>query len=492
MKKIFRYYIILLVMAILGSSCNEWLDVKPEAQVESKDLFTHEKGYQDALIGCYIELASSALYGQNMSMTYVEYLAQHWDFSVRTNHPDETAIKNFEYTTEVNEDYIESIYAQYYKVVVHANNLLENIRKNGSAIQSEKLCNMIEGEALAIRAFCHTDVLRLFGQLPQNATVKVQLPYAKEVTTEMIPYYSYEKFVELILKDIEDAQVLLQKSDPVMDYTFDELDNFTDNEKYEVELENDFMGYRRFRFNYWAMEALKARLYLYTGAKENARIAANNVINAKTSQGDAILELAGSNDFADEAFTCPSECLLAISNSDIEKAVNALFFTENESMFLTDKHYKELFETTILGTNNRANNTIWKESKYTDGMVWAFQKYKQPKESLAFSTKAQMVPLLRLSEMYLIAMEGASTLAEANALYKTYMEARDIDIEQNLTQSELNKEIINEYRREFFGEGQMFFVYKRLGYNRIPWKTDREVVEQDYIVPLPATELGSN
>ena len=31
------------------------------------------------------------------------------------------------------------------------------------------------------------------------------------------------------------------------------------------------------------------------------------------------------------------------------------------------------------------------------------------------------IPMLRLSEMYLIAVEGASTLDEANDLYATYM-----------------------------------------------------------------------
>ena len=53
-------------------------------------------------------------------------------------------------------------------------------------------------------------------------------------------------------------------------------------------------------------------------------------------------------------------------------------------------------------------------------------------------------------------------------------------------------EIVREYRREFFAEGQMFYTYKRLGIKNMLWKTDREVGEQDYVAPLPATEYNAN
>ena len=92
--------------------------------------------------------------------------------------------------------------------------------------------------------------------------------------------------------------------------------------------------------------------------------------------------------------------------------------------------------------------------------------------------------------MYLIAMETATSLSEANALYKTYMTARDVPVAKDLTQTELDAEILKEYRREFWGEGQMFYTYKRLGTEEMLWKTDRTVTENDYIVPLPSSELA--
>lgn len=101
----------------------------------------------------------------------------------------------------------------------------------------------------------------------------------------------------------------------------------------------------------------------------------------------------------------------------------------------------------------------------------------------------QVIPLIRLSEMYLIVMETAE-LTEANKLYKSYMAEKNALITTDMAREELNAEILNEYRREFWGEGQMFYAYKRLGVKEMMWKTDREVEEKDYIVPLPTTESG--
>ena len=492
MRKIFKLYMLLLPLALLANGCNDWLDVKPQSQVESDDLFTAEKGFEDALMSCYIKMDKTDLYGQNMTMTFIEYLAQHWDFS-SGNDNDEAPVKNFEYTTDYAESTISSIYGAFYNTIVQANSVLENLAVNGEVITHENIRNIIEAEALSIRAFCHFDVLRMFGQLPQNATIAVQLPYAKEVTTSTIPYYSYDQFVNIILEDLAMAQDLFAKSDPVLDYTFEELDYFT-NIDYGVEIEDDFLGYRRFRFNYWAVEALKARIYLYIGDKENARIAANNVINAQTTSGKPILALATDADFRSGYYTCPSECILALSCNNMEDYINGLFSYEKRK--LTTSHMNDLFAGQSLSVNNRARY-VWEKTVNIQGMeYYALKKYNQPDQDdipmdaiNSLMLRYQVIPLIRLSEMYLIAMECAPSLAEANALYKTYMQARSVTV-ADLNQSQMDEEILKEYRREFWAEGQMFYTYKRLGVSEMLWKTDREVTEKDYIVPLPSSELG--
>ena len=56
---------------------------------------------------------------------------------------------------------------------------------------------------------------------------------------------------------------------------------------------------------------------------------------------------------------------------------------------------------------------------------------------------------------------------------------------------EVQEFIINEYRREFFGEGLMFYTYKRLNAKEILWY-DGNVTESTYILPLPETEYNPN
>lgn len=490
MKTIFIYTLILFG-ALLASSCNDWLDVKPKAQVDEKNLFKKAKGFEDALTACYIKMNSVSLYGQSMTMTTVEYLAQHWEHTTG-NYRDEDLLKDFQYSTDFSLSAFSSIYGEMYNTIAQANTILENINANEGVFKDKNIRNIIEAEALGIRAFCHTDILRLFGQMPQNATIQVQLPYAQTVSTSMIPYYSYADFVNLILEDINAAQALLKESDPLMTYTFKELDEFMDKNS-DVELSDNFMGFRRFRFNYYAMEALKARLYLYTGDNSKAYEAASHVIKAKNENGDKMISLAGVDDFGQKYYALPSECILALSNNEIED-VQKLFGIDN--LFLSTPTFNELFSGQSTSVNNRALY-VWKETTNSTGIrMRVLQKYSQPEaqnntDANIAMTRYQVIPLLRLSEMYLIAIETAATIAEANSLYSEYMDARGV-IATDLTADELKTEIQKEYRREFYAEGQMFYTYKRLGIRKMPGKADREVTEKDYIVPLPTTELGSN
>lgn len=338
MKTKFNIFAFLFMAILIGSSCNDWLDVKPQSQMENDDMFSSEKGFKDALTGCYIKLATPSLYGTKMTMTFTEYLAQFWDFSTG-NGKDESLLKDFNYESAYVEGEIKGVYKAYYEVIAHTNSVLENILVHGDAIQSDNMRKIIEAEALGIRAFCHVDILRLFGQIPQNPSIKVQLPYATSVSINAVPYYSYEEFVSLILKDIETAQKLLQESDPVCQYTFEELDDSSIQN-----LEDSFLAFRRMRFNYWALEGLKARLYLYIGDKENARVAANNVINAKTKDGKIVVALSGLTDLQNDKLylTCPSECILAVNNNHLADYVKNLF--TSLSGHLTEIHYKDLYE----------------------------------------------------------------------------------------------------------------------------------------------------
>lgn len=486
-----------LFAALLLFSCNDWLDVKPESRTDEKEMFKSVDGFKNALTACYIKLNSKNLYGLSLIITDIEYMAQHWSYQT-INYRNEQDLKDFKYENSYPKSVMSNIYREMYNTIAQANIIVSNMQEHKDVIKDEDTRAVIEAEALAIRAFCHMDILRLFGQMPQNGDKQVSLPYAKTVSTAMIPYYSFDDFTNLILADLDAAEALLKDHDPLFNYSFQELDNFFNTNKYHVELEDEFLGFRRFRFNYYAVKAIRARLYMYLGKKTEAYAAAKEIIDAVDKNGEKVLELAGSMDIEEGNFALPSECILALSNYEIEDNIGGLFQRDNTALnlYLTKKQFTDdLFAGQSTAYNNRGE--IWDCTPNNQGITnCLLKKYNQPPSNSGtgmeiLATQKQVVPLIRLSEMYLIAMEAAPTLDEANALYISYMEARNVWGEP-LQQEQLMPEIIREYRREFFGEGQMFYTYKRLGITKMLWKTDREVGEQDYIVPLPSTELNVN
>ena len=494
MRKFILYITLFATLSL--TSCYNWLDVKPEAQTDEKDMFKSVDGFKNALTACYIKLNSKNLYGLKLILTDIEYMAQHWTYS-ESNYRNEQELKDFKYENDYPKTLMSTIYAEMYNTISQANIILKNVPEYKHVIVNEDIRALVEAEALAVRAFCHLDILRLFGQMPQNGTKQVSLPYAKTVSTAPIPYYSYNDFTNLILADLDAAEALLKDHDPLFEYTFQELDNFYDTKNYNVELDDEFLGFRRFRFNYYAVKAMRARLSMYMGKKTEAYAAAKEVIDAVDKNGKKVLELAGAGDISNSNFALPSECILALSNYEIEDNIGDLFDrSDPKVIYLTEKQFNnDLFAGQSTAVNNRVQ--IWNRLPDNQGNIKpVLKKYDQPSSTTntdmeVLASQKQVVPLIRLSEMYLIAIEAAPSLNEANALYIPYMKARNVDATP-LQQDQVTAEIMREYRREFFGEGQMFYMYKRLGVKNMLWKTDREVSELDYIVPLPSTEVNAN
>ena len=97
--------------------------------------------------------------------------------------------------------------------------------------------------------------------------------------------------------------------------------------------------------------------------------------------------------------------------------------------------------------------------------------------------------MLRMSEIYLIAIETSNDLAQAQKLYDEYMSECQFTLYEPFASLDAAKaEVVNEYRREFFAEGQMFYCYKRNAAKNMMFTND-VINEEDYILPLPSTEI---
>ena len=95
-----------------------------------------------------------------------------------------------------------------------------------------------------------------------------------------------------------------------------------------------------------------------------------------------------------------------------------------------------------------------------------------------------MIPLLRLGEMYLIAAESQSNSLANGVSYINTLRKNNL---QTLTTTLLQYE----YIREVYGEGQLFFMYKRMYSSiiRSNSATNNPAPSNAvFVVPLPDTE----
>lgn len=472
-----KYLLFFVFLSVHLCACEEFLDQKSQMQVDAEHMFQTEQGFKDALTQCYVGLAGDYLYGKYMSYGPIETMAQHWE--LQSNNWEN--LYQLDFTLDNARQIFELIYGEMYNVIVHANDVLRFLEKNGAVIESGQTRDVIEGEARAIRAFVHFDVLRLFGQMPFEPGKTVRLGYAETVGKREIPFLDFDSYVEKLLKDLDMAEALLAESDPLLVKSLATLDETGENEDF-------FLDYRRFRFNLYAVKALKARVNLYLGRTEEAYRNALSVIQAKTKGGENVISLSGSDDLEKEFYAMPSESIMLLSKTDIS---NTMFSTN--SYYISSSRKTMLFEGALTG--DIRIRTVWgSESSALGGAVPLFRKFLQPSSGTGTSSKDlrlkyQVIPLLRLAEMYLIAMETAPSESEANRLYKDFMLSRQMLVSQDLSLEELRQEIEKQYRRELFGEGQMFFYYKRHSASSMLWGRNSDLTEDNYIVPLPETEL---
>ena len=450
------------------TACNDWLEVAPQAEKEEAEMFEKEVGFRNVLIGAYIRMKSNNLYGEDLTYGSIEMLAQHW-----TNTDDlGKYLKAYNYEQSVVETKINSFYGNLYKVIADVNGLLNNIDARKEMFEGNNF-EIIKGEALAIRAFCHFDVLRLFGPIPTNLPEGTILPYVTTVSIVPNRLVSYNDFTTKLLADLDEAERCLEGNDPILTASIKELSTL------EVAQDDNFLCDRQMRMNYYAVCALKARVQLWLGNKNEALKYAQKVIDAKDPNGNVMFRLGSATDCANGDLIFSSEHIfnLNVYNlSDFKISAANTFYTNSTAL-----KYFWASETTDI-----RRGKMWKE--VYDNYWWTYYyymtKYTQATNMPVWAKNS--IPLFRLAEMYLIAMECGS-IQNANDLYKEVCTARDITPVTFGSTEELLETLILEYNREFYGEGQAFYAYKRLGRSKI-FGTSTVGSALIYVLPLPKAE----
>lgn len=463
-----------LILLLTFNSCSDWLTVEPQATATKDKIFSTDLGYQSALTGLYLTLLDIYTPTGFMMGGDLEYMACDYPINNSTSTDYQLSVHNYSYTDVDSE--LGSLFTTYYKIIANANVLLEAL--DNQQVLTPEETSLIKGEALAIRAFCHSEVLRLWGPIPTAVNKERKyLPYVKVFQTGKYEYSTYDQYVHMMMGDFTEADSLLSKVDPIIDNSNGILNQgYGLSEKYD-----NFWYYRQKRFNVYGVEALMARMYLWTGERQKAYELAKKVVSVMDAEnGQSKFTLGTQSDIGNKDYLFYKEHLVGLDIHDFTDKGGA-FSGRFASYVMDNNSYQRVF------TDNTdiRNNLIQSSFSYGFGQnVYGTKKYMNMTETDYASPKS--IPLMRLSELYLILMETAP-LDEANEWYRTFASVRGVPY-SSMSESTRQQTLIKEYVREFWSEEQIYFVYKR--FNLSNSFVTGASMSGAYDVPLPSGETG--
>ena len=260
--------IILAIVLLLNFSCTDWLDVKPVDRMSEDQLYSTEAGFRQALNGIYVELNHADLYGDELLVNTVEILAQRYKFSSMGTLTNQYHLAEFDYTTDYAKKCGSRIWEKAYALIANVNKLLKNADSHKDLFTGDSY-DLITGEAYALRAFLHFDLLRLFGPVYKTHKEDKSICYNTQFSLSGSDLLPASKVMEYVIADLKEAEDRLAK-DPIIEEGPLLSDGATEEE--------DFWRYRSLRLNYYAVKALQARAYLYAEMNEDALEAARTVV----------------------------------------------------------------------------------------------------------------------------------------------------------------------------------------------------------------------
>lgn len=459
-----RLYIWIVIFAFIG--CNDWLDVSPKTEVKETDLFAKESGFKTALLGAYIELASPSLYGGNLTMGFMDVLAQY--YSVTSEESTYMPMHLYDYEHADVKPIVTEIWSGLYGVIANLNNLLWNMDQRKDLFTGDNY-NIIKGEALGLRAYLHFDLLRMYAPSYVLGKDALAIPYVNKVTNVPFPQLTVEQVANACISDLLEAEELLRETDPIGPNFEDYSENYTNSGMDNAEYDEDggFLRYRRERMNYYAVTTTLARIYLYIEDNENAFDWAELAVNTgKCSSTSYIFSLYSDklSDYSDYYF-----------NPNLEKEEQLIIeVNKKDTIYETDKYgsidsrLKEWFNY----YPNSSTEFVSKYMKSSDG-----------------STPVN-IALIRGCEAYYIAAEAASNIEDAYERLNRVRQAFGISATYDLQAGveDLNKELFAEYQKSFVAEGQLFYYMKRKNFSRISGVSG-VTFPALYTFPIPDTEI---
>ena len=433
MKKLIYTLFSLLVLA----SCDKWFDVEPKGDGTSGDgLFNNEASFRDYMNGIYGDLRSRELYGGNLSLGGVEFLAQTF---VPYAGAEEWTRMNFD--NDMSRDIARKAYNGLYAAIHRCNDLLRLFDRNQEVAFVAGSREMMVAEARALRAFLHFELLRLFSPAYGVDAAASRIPWVGGVDGPCETMTSAQ-LVDRILAELDFALTQLAQYDPVV----------TGVGYDEMSLLGTSPEDRFWKLNYYAVAVVKARVLMSCGTADDCK-AAHKLLAAVIDEGgyEFVRTVSGSD------YSFSREFIFALPSD--EKGFCAL----SEELFDTGGKCVVLAPQILiddLNADDRRRN--WIDADHTMRTKFA------PTSKIDRWETTPAIPMVKLGEVYLLAAEAAAkggALDAGIALYNEFMTQRNsasMLLAETASQEQLMEAIDRQYRYEFMGEGVRFHFCKRL------------------------------
>ena len=470
-------------MLFTFTACN-FLDVHPDDRLVREQVLGSRAAMHNVLNGVYMGMMHNDLYGANLTQTTLEVLAQRFDVSAHDQATIWPILQQYNFEETAADGVFRDIWARMYEQILQVNYFI-GLMDETTVVFPQHHRNMLLGEAFGLRAMLHFDLLRLFGPVPELATDQDNImPYNNLIgETRLLPLLPASAILENIMADLQRAAIYLEDDyiitqGVVRTLTIDPIANFYLN--------------RSHRMNYYAVRALQARVYLWANMPTEAAAAARMVINAPLVQSGNLfpwVTLADATNPQDPDRIFSTEVIFGFRNMSM--------YTNFFRWFAGGLHASMLLNPNISRLQAEFDHPM--DLRFTRSRTWQTPA-ERPDRTTSFrfsppstnqdTTFGFFQPLIRISEMYLILAEAENNVNYLNILrYRRGME------DPILGTADLMLEIEGEYAREFWGEGQLFFFYKRRNMGAIPNANtnadqghNRIMLPENYRIPLPRME----
>lgn len=441
--------VFLISILLIAVACDDFVQVEiPSTQLSSPLVFENNSTATAALVAIYAKIRDNGLLTGNpngMQAKLGEY-ADELTFYGAGGQTDASFYNNIVLPTNTD---VKNWWSTTYNQIYATNALLEGVENSKSLTPLQK--DRLRGEALFIRALLHFHLTNLYSDIPYIKTTDytANIKIGKIGTTQ-------------VYENVEDDLLLS-----------------------EALLGIQYISSERVRPNKATVQALLARLYLYSGRWAEAANSASAVLNNTTLYADDhnletvflkgnlgnIWQLMPDTDGRN---TLEAETYVFLQGPPPVSALSVDFVNSFEA---GDLRRTQWIKEVTNGTD------VWYHA-------YKYKAYNNSQGSVEYSI------VFRTAELYLIRAEARAQQGELITAQEDLNKIRNkagLSNTSAVTKEQIISAIVKERKSELFTEGHRFFDLKRASLlNEILPNTKPGWDTNDKVLPLPETELLLN